>query len=60
MSHQLTLASLLLLAAAAAVVIINPQAALSELTTWTLAVGLATAFVALVASIGDDERKPMR
>lgn len=59
MTHQLTLASVLLLVAAAVAVFVNPHAALSELTTWTAAVGLATAAAALVVYLVEgDERHP--
>lgn len=59
MTHHLTLASLLLLASAVVAVLVNPAAALSELTTWTMAVGLATAVVALIVSLAEgDQRHP--
>ena len=60
MTHHLTLASLFLLLAAVVAVLVHPAAALSELTTWTMAVGLATAVVALIVSFVEGEQRHTR
>ena len=60
MTHHLTLASLLLLLAAVVAVLVSPLAALSELTKWTVAVGLVTAVAALVISLVEGEQRHPR